>query len=97
MAVNLTTIIQSIRHKVAQLTARAESLSRQNAEQSVQIAELTAEIERLRAEIKSLKTDNDYLAVSHRLAQSPDEIIKSRRMIAGWIREIDRCISQLKE
>ncbi len=97
MAGYISPILSSIREKLASLAERNRNLMRINGEQSIQIADLKAEIERLNAEIKALKSDNDFLAVSHRLAAGPDEIVKSRRMIEGWIREIDKCISRIKE
>ena len=48
-------------------------------------------------EIEVLKRDNDYLKISHRLAESPDTLIETRRMIARLIRNIDKCISMLNE
>ena len=87
MAVNLQTILESIRQKASGLAARCESLARAS----------EAENRALKEQVEQLKTDNEFLIVSHRLAQSPDEIVRSRRLISGWIRDIDRCISQLKE
>ena len=97
MAVNLQTILESIRQKASGLAARCESLARASEEQEKRISDLTAENRALKEQVEQLKTDNEFLIVSHRLAQSPDEIVRSRRLISGWIRDIDRCISQLKE
>lgn len=97
MAVNLQTIFDGIRQKANGLAARCEELVREREEREKRIADLEAENRELRARVEQLKTDNEFLTVSHRLAQSPDEIVRSRRLISGWIRDIDRCISQLKE
>ena len=96
MAVNLQTILESIRQKASGLAARCESLARASEEQEKRISDLTVENRALKEQVEQLKTDNEFLIVSHRLAQSPDEIVRSR-LISGWIRDIDRCISQLKE
>lgn len=97
MAANLSTILQSIRHKTGELSARCVSLARESEEKDKIIADLRAEVSELQVQIEALRSDNEYLAVSHRLASSPDEIVRSRRLISGWIRDIDRCIAQLKE
>ncbi len=97
MAVNLLTILQSIRQKTDELSARCLTLDEELRQRDHTISELQFEIERLKKENASLKSDNEFLTVSHRLASSPDEIVKSRRLLAGWIRDIDRCIAQLKE
>lgn len=97
MAANLSAILQSIRQKAVMLSARCDELESQNAQARATIDDLKAQNEQLRREVEALRSDNDFLAVSHRLAQSPDEIVKSRRLISGWIRDIDRCIAELKQ
>lgn len=97
MAANFSTILKSISSKAEQLAARCGELEKANAEANAKIAACEAEIKALRSEMERLRTDNDYLSISHRLASSPDEIVKSRRLISGWIREIDRCIARIKE
>ena len=97
MAANLSTILQSIRQKAMELSARCDELEKENAQARAVIADLRAQNEQLEREMQALRSDNDFLIVSHRLAQSPDEIVKGRRLITGWIREIDRCIAQLKQ
>mgnify|MGYP002533817516 CR=1 FL=1 len=97
MAANLSTILQSIRQKAMELSARCDELEKENAMARAVIADLRAQNEQLEREMQALRSDNDFLIVSHRLAQSPDEIVKGRRLITGWIREIDRCIAELKQ
>lgn len=97
MAANLLIILQSIRQKTGELSVRCRTLAREVGEKDKVIADLRAEISELKSQLEALKADNEYLAVSHRLASSPDEIVRSRRLISGWIRDIDRCIAQLKE
>lgn len=48
-------------------------------------------------EIERLSKDAEFLTYSHRLADSPDAIVKTRRHIARLIRNIDTCIALLKE
>ncbi len=66
--------------------------------------ELEEENESLRRALAEAKSDRDralldaeYLTVSHRLADSPDTLIDTRRHIAKLIRNIDRCLEMLKE
>lgn len=80
-----------------ELSARCDELEKENAMARAVIADLRAQNEQLEREMQALRSDNDFLIVSHRLAQSPDEIVKGRRLITGWIREIDRCIAELKQ
>ncbi len=72
------------------LHARIESLEEEN-------QNLRLELEEMKSRLKQAETDAQFLTMSHRLAQSPDTIISTRRHIARLIRNIDKCISMLKE
>jgi len=50
-----------------------------------------------RAERDRALMDAEFLAVSHKLADSPDVLVDARRHIAQLIRNIDRCLVMLKE
>lgn len=58
---------------------------------------LRRELDETRAQLSKALTDAEFLTVSHRLADSPDSIIRTRRQISRLIRTIDNCISMLKE
>lgn len=97
MGANLQELLKDISRKTELLTTRYEAACGRLREAEHEISSLREEIRQLRQEMDILKKDNEFLIVSHRLASSPDEIIRSRRLIAGWIRDIDKCISLLKE
>lgn len=62
-----------------------------------EIANLRHDLRQAGEEISRLKEDNEFLKVSHRIAAGSDDLVSSRRLIAGLIRGIDRCIAELKE
>lgn len=90
MAATLQEIIQRLSRRCAELEERYMVLLGEN-------SELKAENARMASEIERLRSDNDFLIVSHKLASDPDELVRTRRRIAGLIGDIDKCISQLKE
>ena len=55
MAVNLQTILESIRQKASGLAARCESLARASEEQEKRISDLTAENRALKEQVEQLK------------------------------------------
>lgn len=61
------------------------------------ILDMEADLASKDTEIGRLGQENQFLRVSYRLADSPDGIIEARKKIAGLMRSIDKCISQLKE
>ncbi len=86
------------------LDARIKEVTMQRARLMDRNRELEEENESLRRALAEAKSDRDralldaeYLTVSHRLADSPDTLIDTRRHIAKLIRNIDRCLEMLKE
>lgn len=94
----------SLREVIASLSARISDLERAYGREREANARLQAEVEALRADLRQQaselereRADKVFLAVSHRLASEPEEIVSARRRIAKMISDIDKCISQLKE
>ncbi len=94
----------SLHDVIAGLSARISDLERAYEHEREANARLQAEIEGMRADLRQQaselereRADKDFLAVSHRLASEPEEIVSARRRIAKMISDIDKCISQLKE
>lgn len=97
MAETLKAALEELKVRVKALTTENRRLREENAElesQNRTLKELTSEAEqrRQRAEL-----DAEYLAVSHKLADTPDTLINTRRHISQMIRNIDRCLEMLKE
>ncbi len=97
MAESLVSILEKLEARQNELLADLESLKIRNKELEEENAELRRrESDALKIRDKAL-LDIEYLQVSHKLAEDPDALIDTRRRIAGLIRNIDRCISMLKE
>lgn len=97
MAISLHTRIHELGRKLGRLSSRLRSLESENTRLAGENAELRSENMRLADELKAVRTDAEFLTMSHRLASDPDDVVKLRRRVEGMIRDIDRCISQLKE
>ena len=97
MALSLQSRINEAGRKLDRLRQRLESLRSRVETLETENAELTAENRRLREELTASQTDAEYLKLSHRLAENPDDLILMRQRVEAMIRDIDRCISQLKE
>ena len=97
MARSLLTVLDSLREKIDALNRGVETLRTHNRELEEENEVLRRTIEDTVRERDKARLDSDFLAVSHRLAQDPDQIIDARRLISRLIRNIDRCIEMLKE
>lgn len=55
------------------------------------------DLEECRRELKEARMEIDFLTVSHRLADSPENLISARRRLQRMIYKIDRCVTLLRE
>lgn len=93
----LTGIIKDLRRKALALAAERdqskaelERLRKENVALKEQLAECIQELHASQMEV-------DFLTLSHRLADSPENLISARRRVQRLIAKIDRCVSLLKE
>lgn len=97
MAASLQSILDSLKAKIAEITLLNQTLQAQNR----QLKEENAELRRQSLESDSQRDrallDCEYLMMSHKLADSPDNLADTRRHLAKLIRNIDRCLDMLKE
>lgn len=93
----LPEVIDGLIEKVRSLNDHIKRIERENAELRDKLQELEEELAEERESTARARLDADYLTVSHRLADSPDTLIATRRRISALIRTIDRCISMLKD
>lgn len=97
MAESLITTLERLDARIKDVTMRNARLVEQNHRLEEEISDLRLEIAEARRERDRARLDAEYLTVSHRLADSPDTLIDTRRHIAKLIRNIDRCLEMLKE
>ncbi len=97
MARQLSRIIKDLRQKAMalaterdQATAEMGRLKQENEALKEQLAESLHDLQTARMEV-------DFLTISHRLADSPENLISARRRLQRLIAKIDRCVSLLKE
>lgn len=97
MARLLTSIIKDLKRKMLTLAAereqsaaKLEKLERENESLKEQLAECLRDLQTAKMEV-------DFLTISHRLADSPENLISARRRVQRLIAKIDRCVSLLKE
>lgn len=93
----LSEVLASLIEKTASLGKKIQELESRNAGLQSKIEELEGRLSESEAALERARLDADYLTVSHRLADSPDTLIATRRRISALIRTIDRCISMLKD
>ncbi|MDE7119602.1 MAG: hypothetical protein K2O10_03240 [Muribaculaceae bacterium] len=61
------------------------------------IALLEAEVHRLQQQIQRQQTEAEYLKVAMTIAPTREDTARARAILSELVREIDLCISELKE
>lgn len=89
LAASLTTKINILVER-QQLTE--ETLAQTRSERDA----LAARVAQLETEVKALKNDLHFASLATTLAHSPQKVADTRALLASLIRDIDRCIADIK-
>ena len=88
--------LQSLLLKVESLGKRHVALQNENKELSRQIERQQLEIARMEKELAQLRIDNEFLRVAHSVPNNPEAVAQYKKQVTKMVRDIDRCIKQLK-
>lgn len=97
MADSLLTALQDLRTRIEAMNNEMALLREHCADLEAERDEYRRQAQEAISARERAELDIEYLRVSHKLADSPQSLIETRRRIAGLIRNIDRCIDLLKE
>ena len=96
MTTELEVTLARITSKTSVLLEKYRSLAERNAELSRQLESMEQERNDLRARLEQALRDKEYLTLSHTIAPSADDVHRAQIIVSRLVRDIDRCISQLK-
>lgn len=97
MSADLKQRLDSLRTKTALLLKRHEMLEEAVTAARQRIRELEQDNERLQKRIDLLNQENEYLRVVHSVSPSRSDAENTRALLAGLVRDIDKCIADLGE
>lgn len=97
MAGNLQQTLERIRGKAGLLTERYALLRKEKEAGDSRIKELEATVMRQQQEIERLRQEAEYLKVVTTLNPDRKDVERSRAILSGLVREIDKCILELNE
>ncbi len=97
MARQLNRIIKDLRQKALALAAERDNASAEMERLTRENEALKEQLAECRHDLQTAKMEVDFLTISHRLADSPENLISARRRLQRLIAKIDRCVSLLKE
>ena len=88
--------LQSFTRKVEALRSRYLVLQGENKQMARTIERQDLEIAQLQKEVAQLRIDNEFLRVAHSVPSNPEAVARYKKQVAKMVRDIDRCIKQLK-
>ena len=97
MSADLKQRLDSLRTKTVLLLKRHEMLEEAASAARQRIRELEQDNERLQKRIDLLNQENEYLRVVHSVSPSRSDAENTRALLAGLVRDIDKCIADLGE
>lgn len=95
MAGPATNTYDNIRAKVRVIVDRQQMLVDKINAQMAENDRLRAEIDSLQKQLQRMKVDYEYLTMASVITHNREEVEKTRSMLAGLVRDIDRCIAEL--
>lgn len=97
MANSLSSVMLDLRRQTDALARRQTELIAEIRRLREENAELRVDLEEKDRQLAKTRLDNEFLEVSHYLADTPDALILARRRISKLIRTIDTCVAMLKD
>lgn len=97
MATDLRASLTRISEKSRFLTQRYMRVQQERDQALDELRSLQQLLDERNKEIQTLKMQLEYLSVVSTIVPSRDAIESTRAKIAGLVRDIDRCIADLKE
>ena len=97
MASDLRNTLTRLSEKSRFLTQRYRRVSEERKQALDQVEDLRRTLRQRDKELQTLRMQVEYLTVVSTIAPSRESLDETRARIAGLMREIDRCIADLKE
>ncbi|MDE6809236.1 MAG: hypothetical protein K2J42_04005 [Muribaculaceae bacterium] len=89
--------IERLKHKAEVLFSRYQMLKEQKVLADEEISQLKATLAERDRQIENLNRDLDYMKVAVGVAPSKEELEKSRALLTHLVRDINKCINDLKQ
>ncbi len=89
--------IESVRAKTRVMVEKYHYVKDAYEAAKVEISDLKAQILARDEELEQLKLKVEYLSIASTVRITGDDLASTRAMVADLVREIDRCLADLKE
>lgn len=97
MAGNLQQTVERVNNKAKILVEKYATLLKAKNEADMRIGQLSEQVEQMKKTIETLQSQVEYLRIATTLVPDRRDVERSRAILSGLVREIDRCIADLTD
>lgn len=97
MSAKITDILNGLGTKLQLMLTKYKSVKEERDNALQRCAELEARNLKLAHALQEANTEIEYLRISHKVASTPDDVLRSRILLTELVKKIDKCISQLRQ
>lgn len=96
MSAKIPDILDRLSGKLQLLVERHALVKAERDELQSECDDLRRKVEALTAALQQANTEIEYLRISHKIAPTEDDVLRSRILLTELVKKIDKCISQLR-
>lgn len=96
MSANISDILAHIGSNLKVLSDKYALACSERDEARVQCQELQEQVSLLKSKLQQANTEIEYLRMSHKIAPTRDDVLRSRILLTNLVKKVDKCISQLR-
>lgn len=97
MAGNLQQTIERVNNKAKILVEKYATLLKAKEEVDMRVEQLSEQVAQMKKTIETLQSQVEYLRIATTIAPDRKDVERSRAILSGLVREIDRCIADLTD
>lgn len=96
MSAKIPEIIDRLSGKIELLCDKYVLVREERDAARAEACELREQVQALRTALEQANTEIEYLRISHKIAPTRDDVLRSRILVTELVKKIDKCIARLR-
>ena len=96
MSAKIPDILDRLGNKLELLCGKYALVKEERDRAQAERDELRQRVEQLTAALQQANTEIEFLRISHKLAPTPDDVLRSRILMTELVKKVDKCIERLR-
>lgn len=97
MSAKIPEIIDRLSGKIELLCDKYVMVRDERDAARAEACELREQVQTLRTALEQANTEIEYLRISHKIAPTRDDVLRSRVLMTELVKKIDKCIARLRK